>query len=106
MKNFILLIWLAVSFFVLSALSFAAETDVDRLLDLLVEKGVVTKDDAVGFRADLAVKKQEEKETQKEFTVISGKPIKICLKEFQKFICANLRIPNQLSQQTFPYGFM
>ncbi len=77
MKNFILLIWLAVSFFVLSALSFAAETDVDRLLDLLVEKGVVTKDDAVGFRADLAVKKQEEKETQKEFTVISGKPIKI-----------------------------
>ncbi|MBI4946617.1 MAG: hypothetical protein HY840_09470, partial [Bacteroidetes bacterium] len=55
----------------------AAETDVDRLLDLLVEKGVVTKDDAVGFRADLAVKKQEEKETQKEFTVIASKPIKI-----------------------------
>jgi phosphate-selective porin OprO and OprP len=77
MKNFILLIWLAVSFFVLSALSFAAETDVDRLLDLLVEKGVVTKDDAAGFRADLAVKKQEEKETQKEFTVIASKPIKI-----------------------------
>lgn len=77
MKNFILLIWLAVSFFILAPLSFAAETDMDRLLDLLVEKGVVTKDDAIGFRADLAVKKQEEKETQKEFTVIAGKPIKI-----------------------------
>lgn len=38
----------------------AAESDVDRLLDLLVKKGVVTQDEATTFRADLAVKKQED----------------------------------------------
>lgn len=38
----------------------AAESEVDRLLDLLVKKGVVTQDDAVGFRSELAVKKQED----------------------------------------------
>lgn len=69
--------WLLVSFLVLTPISFAAESDVDKLLDLLVEKGVVAQEDAAGFRADLAVKKQEEKETQKEFVVIAGKPIKI-----------------------------
>lgn len=77
MKISMLFIWLLFSFLVSAPLSFAAETDVDRLLDLLVEKGVFTKDDAAGFRADLAVKKQEEKGTQKEFTVIASKPIKI-----------------------------
>ncbi len=77
MKIFLIFSWLLVSLLVLTPLSFAAESDVDRLLDLLVEKGVVTKDDAAGFRADLAVKKQEEKEVQKEFAVIAGKPIKI-----------------------------
>lgn len=57
--------------------SLAAESDVDRLVELLIEKSVVNKEDATAFRADLAVKKQEEKEKQKEFTVIAGKPIKI-----------------------------
>ena len=71
-----ILSWLVVSLLVFTPLSFATESDVDRLLDLLVEKGVVTKDDAAGFRADLAVKKQEEKETQTVFNVIAGKPIK------------------------------
>jgi len=69
--------WLFVSILVLSALSLAAESDMDRLLYLLSEKGVVTKEEAAGFRADLAIKKQEEKEKQKEFSVITGKPIKI-----------------------------
>lgn len=77
MKSFLVLGWLVVSLLVFVPLSFAAESDVDKLLDLLTEKGVVTKDDAAGFKADLAVKKQEEKETQKEFNVIAGKPIKI-----------------------------
>ncbi len=77
MKGISVLTWLSVSILVLTTASWAAESDVDKLLDLLVEKGVVNKDDAAGFRADLAVKKQGEKETQKEFNVISGKPIKI-----------------------------
>jgi phosphate-selective porin/Arc/MetJ-type ribon-helix-helix transcriptional regulator len=57
--------------------SFAVESDVDRLLDLLVKKGVVTTQEAVEFRAELAVKKQEEKDQQKEFVLTAGKPIKI-----------------------------
>lgn len=69
--------WLVVSLLVANTVSYAAESDVDRLLNLLVEKGVLSKDDAAGFRADVAVKKQEEKEAQKEFNVIAGKPIKI-----------------------------
>jgi phosphate-selective porin len=68
---------LVFSFLFLTPVSQAAESDVDRLLDLLVEKKVVTAEDATLFKADLAIKKQEEKETQKEFLVVAGKPIKI-----------------------------
>ncbi|MBI4972309.1 MAG: hypothetical protein HZC16_00645, partial [Candidatus Omnitrophica bacterium] len=77
MRSILILSWLLVSILILAPLSYAAESDVDKLLDLLVEKKVLTTEDAAGFRADLAVKKQEEKETQKEFIVIAGKPIKI-----------------------------
>lgn len=77
MRKFLILSWLLVSPLVLAATSYAVESDVDRLLDLLVEKKVLTKEDATGFRGELAVKKQEEKETQKDFFVIAGKPIKI-----------------------------
>jgi len=77
MRIFLVSSWLVISLLVFAAISFAAESDTDRLLDLLVEKKVLTIEDAAGFRADLAVKKQEEKETQKEFTVIAGKPIKV-----------------------------
>ena len=77
MRTFRFFGWLIVSLLLFSRVSFAAETDVDRLLNLLVEKGVVTSEDAAGFRADLAVTKQEEKEGQKEFTVVAGKPVKI-----------------------------
>ena len=45
MRSILILSWLVVSLLVFVPLSFAAESDVDRLLDLLVEKGVVTKDD-------------------------------------------------------------
>lgn len=69
--------WLITGLLVITNLSFAAESDVDRLLDLLVEKKVVTAEDAAAFKGDLAIKKQEEKETQKEFIVIAGKPIKV-----------------------------
>ncbi len=69
--------WLAVVFLVLTPLSFAAESDVDRLLNLLVEKKVVTTEDAATFRADLAIKKQEEKETQSSFNITAAKAIKL-----------------------------
>lgn len=77
MRVFLVFSWLVVSLLVLAPISFAAESEVDKLLDLLVEKKVLTTEDAAGLRADLAVKKQEEKEKQKEFAVVAGKPIKI-----------------------------
>jgi len=52
--------WILVSLLVLTSVSQAAESEVDKLLDLLVAKGVVSKEDATGFRAELAVKKQED----------------------------------------------
>lgn len=52
-------------------------SEVDELLNLLVDKGVITIEDAAAFRGELAIKKQDEKEAQKEFTVKAGKPIKI-----------------------------
>lgn len=51
--------------------------EVDELLNLLVEKGVITGEDAAAFRSELAIKKQDEKEAQKEFTLKAGKPVKI-----------------------------
>jgi hypothetical protein len=62
MKRILVVGLIAASLFVLGSVSWAAESDVDRLLELLVKKGVVTTQEAVEFRADLAVKKQEEKQ--------------------------------------------
>ena len=66
-----------VSIIFMASFAYGAESEVDKLLDLLVKKGVVTQEDAAGFRAELAVKKQEEKAEQKTFTVLAGKPIKV-----------------------------
>lgn len=78
MRVFLVSGWLIIaSLFSTGAHVWAAESDVDRLLNLLLEKKVLTQEDITAFRADLAVKKQEEKETQKEFVVAAAKPIKI-----------------------------
>ncbi len=61
--------WFLVSLLVLTSVSRAAESEVDKLLDLLVAKGVVSKEDATGFRAELAVKKQEDVVSYKVSTV-------------------------------------
>ena len=53
--------WLLAAQLVLVPLSFAIESDVDRLLELLVEKKVLTREDANAFRAEVAMQKQEEK---------------------------------------------
>ncbi|WKZ32025.1 MAG: porin [Thermodesulfobacteriota bacterium] len=76
MKSFALSIGLFVSLFVLTPLSWAGQ-GYDRLLDLLVEKGSVSKEDAASLRAEEAVREQEEKENQKEFFVIAGRPVKL-----------------------------
>lgn len=68
---------LVFSFLAITGVSLAAESEADRLLNFLIEKKVVTLEDAAVYRADLAVKQQEDKEAQKEFFVVSGKPIKL-----------------------------
>jgi hypothetical protein len=62
MRTFLVSSWLIAGIFFTGAFSWAAETDADRLLELLVEKKVLTREDASAFRADLAIKKQDEKQ--------------------------------------------
>ena len=81
MRNFrstIILVFLVIiNFLVFTPSVLAVESEVDQLLNFLIEKKVVTAEDAAEFRAQMALKKQEEKEKQKEFTVITGRPVKI-----------------------------
>lgn len=62
MRVFLISGWLIASLFLTGAYSWAAETDVDRLLEFLIKEKVITQEKATEFRADLAVKKQEEKQ--------------------------------------------
>lgn len=57
--------WALVSLLIFVSVSDAAESEVDKLLELLVKKGVVTQGEATGFRAELAVKKQEDVKSYK-----------------------------------------
>lgn len=77
MKNLLLFSRLLAGLLMFAPVIYAAESDVDGLLNLLTEKKILTAEEAAEFRANSAIKKQEEKETQKEFLVIAGKPIKI-----------------------------
>jgi phosphate-selective porin OprO/OprP len=55
----------------------AESSDVDQLIDTLVQKGVITAETASAIRAETAMKKQAEKEKQKEFLPTTGRQIKI-----------------------------
>lgn len=74
-RIFIVFSWLFFSIVIAPALW--ANSEVDKLLDLLVEKGTITSEEAAVFRADQAVGRQEEKEQQKEFVLIAGKLLKL-----------------------------
>lgn len=76
MKFFALSIGLFVSLFILTP-SWGAQPEHDRLLDLLVEKGSVSKDEAASLRADEALREQEEKDNRKEFPVIANRYLKL-----------------------------
>jgi len=62
MRIFLVSGWLIASLFFAGALSWAAETDVDRLLEFLIKEKILTQEKATEFRADLAIKKQDEKQ--------------------------------------------
>jgi phosphate-selective porin OprO and OprP len=55
----------------------AEVSDVNLLIDTLVQKGVISAEAAAAIRAETAIKKQEEKEKQKEFLPIASKQLKI-----------------------------
>jgi len=74
MRKVIVLFYVSVIF---TSLSFAAENDIDGLLNLLLDKAVITTAETAGLRADLAMKKQDDKDKQSEFAVIAGKPLKL-----------------------------
>ena len=59
------------------AAALAGVSETDALLQLLVQKGVLTTQDAAALRAEVAVQKQEEKDQQKEFQVVAARPIQI-----------------------------
>ncbi|MDD5476829.1 MAG: putative porin [Candidatus Omnitrophica bacterium] len=54
--------WLLAAQLASATLAFAVETDVDKLLEFLIKEKVLTQEKATEFRADLAIKKQEEKQ--------------------------------------------
>lgn len=76
MKKVVVLVQSFVILLIFASFAAAAETDVDRLLNLLVDKGVLTGEDAAGFRADLAIVKQDEAAARKEFQITAGKQLK------------------------------
>lgn len=76
MKFFALSIGLFVSLFILTP-SWATEPGYDRLLDLLVEKGSVSKEEAASLRAEEAVREQEQKDNRKEIPVIANSKLKL-----------------------------
>ena len=76
MKRFKVML-LAVAGTLFFAAAFAAETDTDKLLNLLVDKKIVTIEDAAALRADAAIAKQDEKDSQKIFDVTAGKLINL-----------------------------
>ena len=55
----------------------AGVSETDALIELLVNKGIITAEEAASLRAELAVQKQEEREKQKEFEVAASKPLQL-----------------------------
>lgn len=75
MKKLTLLIVMALAWLVNQPVVLALNVD-ELLLDRLVEKGIVSADEAAGLRAETAIKTQEEKDLQKDFPVVAGKTVK------------------------------
>lgn len=75
MRRLLLIGWLAAGL-ALTRFAYAADKT-EALLDLLVNKGIVTKEEAANLRADLAVAEQDEKTQKKEFNITAGKYLKV-----------------------------
>lgn len=69
---------LFIGFIVLKVnLALAAVDSVDILIKALVEKGIITEDDAAAVRAEIGTIRQDEEEKRKSFNVTGKRPIKL-----------------------------
>lgn len=75
MKGFRILAFFLVSLIILTKNMWVS--DVDELLNLLTDEGLMSIEDACYFRGKLAVRKLKEKSKKKSFEVIVGKLIKL-----------------------------
>jgi phosphate-selective porin OprO/OprP len=77
MKHMLALILGATLVLAAAAPVVAGVSETDALIQLLLQKGLITAEEAANLRAELAVQKQEEKDKQKEFQVTSSKPLRL-----------------------------
>ncbi len=106
MKRFALILGIAG---IVSAASvntaFAAETDTDKLVNLLVDKGIVAASDAAELRADIAIKNQDEKAAQDKFSVVASKQLKIKGYTQVRFQSSEVATPTTVGSLTSADGF-
>jgi phosphate-selective porin OprO and OprP len=69
--------WSIVLLMSFSSTALAVESDMDRLLNLLVRKNVITSEEAAGLRTEIATAKMDEAAKQKDFSVLAGRPGRI-----------------------------
>jgi phosphate-selective porin len=62
---------------IISSANFLFAQTVEELIDLLVQKNVIKQEDADSIRADIALKVQQEKESQSKFSLVSTKPLQL-----------------------------
>ena len=92
MKGTALLI-LVIAFVALTAnVTLGASVDsVDILIKALVNKGIITEDDAAGVRAEIANIRQDEETTKKSFSVSAKRPIKLSGYIQERYTGSNLQ---------------
>lgn len=77
MKRFLVALGVTVSILVIGVPSRAAVDSTDVLIKALVNKGIITEDDASAVRAEIANIRQDEEAGRKSYSVSAKKPIKV-----------------------------
>jgi len=73
-----ILVWLAVLFVILLGVTAHAAVDpTDLLIQKLIEKQLLTEEEASAIRADIAAQRQDEEAARKSYPVSAKKPVKI-----------------------------
>jgi len=99
-----LLILIAVFSGIVSSFNHAisGESEVDKLMELLIAKNLISIEEAAQLRADMAVQKQNEKEKQKEFSLIAEKYLR--LSGYSEVRYQNLELKGKYTSSTKKYS--